>query len=68
VLYNNGVNCQLSVYIASVINGWMSMEHWHSNSDSGTLKNSETDLCQCHLTHMYWPGTESGHPWWRACE
>ena len=38
-------------YTAWVVDGWMSMEQWWNDTDSGKLKHSDINLSQCQFFH-----------------
>ena len=50
-------------YTASVVDGWMSMEHWWNDTDRGNWSTYRTQvkfLFSTPQTHMDWPGIEHG--------
>lgn len=53
-------------YVASVIDGWKSMEHWRNKNDERKPTYPERNLSQCHLFHygsnMDCPGIAPGYP------
>jgi hypothetical protein len=57
-------------YTASVLDEWMSMERWWTDTETGNPKYSERNLSQRHYvhhkSHMDWPGIEQMPPRWEA--
>ena len=70
VWFNSAVTCR--DYIVSVLDEWVSAEHWWSDSDRVKAKHCEPSLSHCHFANhklqMDWPGIESGPQWWVAWE
>jgi len=46
--------------------GWMSVEHWCNDADSGLPNYFVKNLSQYHIVHLKshvnWPGMEPGYP------
>jgi hypothetical protein len=62
LLFNDAVSCYVDV--ASVVDEWMSMEHWWNDTERGKIKVPGDNLSQCDLATtnpiMIWPRVE---PW-----
>jgi hypothetical protein len=57
-------------YTASVVDEWMSMEHWWNDTDRGILKYWEKNLSHTHFihhkSHMDWTGIEHDPGRWET--